>query len=218
MPARARGGRGPRGPNQFQERQERGDDYVNPYKTLEEYEKTDRSRLPQDFEITDPKIMVINNGNIEGPIPTQIALRRLSEEESLRMFQAYSPGDPKKGIPMSYAMCKVVNKRDEYARQRELKERKRVSKATESRHKELEMNWGIGENDLDNKLKRLETFLGKGWKVDLIFGKKRKKEVDEKEIMDMLNKVKKWVKEAGAREYREMEGEPGKKMTIHLTK
>jgi len=88
------------------------------YTTQEEFEKSGRDRLPQDFEIKDPKIMVLDNGVFDGPLLTKNVLSRLPETDSLRMVTPYIPGDPKKDKPTQYAICKIVNKREEYERQR----------------------------------------------------------------------------------------------------
>lgn len=187
------------------------------FMTLQDYQKSEKSRLPQDFEIKDPKIMVINNGSLEGPILTKHALSRLNDNESLRMFQAYTPANPKAGIPESFAMCKVVNKKEEYQRQREMAERRRVSRMTSTKTKELELNWGISDNDLETKLKQLEGFLNKGMKISVMFGKKKRgKAVDEKDMAALAEKVRGWVAERGVKEYKPREGSVGGTMRMYL--
>src|SRR4051794_34279827 len=69
------------------------------YTTKEEFEKSGRDRLPQDFEIKDPKIMVLDNGVFDGPLLTKHVLNRLPETESLRMVTPYIPADPKNDKP-----------------------------------------------------------------------------------------------------------------------
>jgi translation initiation factor IF-3 len=189
------------------------------YTTKEEFEKSGRDRLPQDFEIKDPKIMVLDNGVFDGPLLTKHVLSRLPETESLRMVTPYIPADPKNDKPTQYAVCKIVNKRDEYERQRELNLRRRLSKQTTSKTKEVEMSWAISEHDLGVKTKQLVGFLSKGMKVELILGFKKKgqkKRTSDDTAEEVYTKVKKLVEELGSREYKPRDGEVGKTMRIYL--
>ncbi|KAJ4251948.1 hypothetical protein NW762_011248 [Fusarium torreyae] len=189
------------------------------YTTKEEFEKSGRDRLPKDFEIKDPKVMVLDNGVFDGPLPTRTVMSRLDETESLRMVTPYIPANDKNNTPAQYAVCKIVNKKEEYERQRELRERRRVSKQTTAKIKELEMSWAISDHDLQTKTKQLMGFLSKGWKVELVLGFKKKgqkKRVDDAMVNDVLEKVKKQIEEASAREYKPREGEPGRTFRIYL--
>ncbi|KAF5023190.1 hypothetical protein F66182_4744 [Fusarium sp. NRRL 66182] len=188
------------------------------YTTKEEFAKSGRDRLPQDFEIKDPKIMVLDNGNFDGPLLTQHVMSRLDESESLRMVTPYIPADPKNDTPVQYALCKVVNKKDEFERQREIRERRRVSKQTSTKTKELDMSWAISDHDLQTKAKQLTGFLSKGMKVDLVLGYKKKtqKRVGEDEAAEVLKKVRKEIEHVGAREYKPQEGEVGRTFRIYL--
>ncbi|RSM05658.1 hypothetical protein CEP52_006134 [Fusarium oligoseptatum] len=188
------------------------------YTTKEDFVKSGRDRLPQDFEITDPKIMVFDNGNFDGPLLTRNVMSRISPSESLRMIQPYVPADRKENKPVQYAVCKIVNKKEEYERQREKKERARVSKQTTAKRKELELSWGIGENDLSTKLRQLGQFLGKGMKVEVILGYKTKgqKRVDEATAADVLAKLKKGIEDVDAREYKAQSGDVGKTLRLYV--
>ncbi|KAH6988036.1 translation initiation factor IF-3 [Ilyonectria sp. MPI-CAGE-AT-0026] len=187
------------------------------YTTKEDVTKSGRDRYPQDHEITDPKIMVLDNGNFDGPLLTRHVLTRLDDSESLRMVNPYVPAKPKDGIPAQYAVCKVVNKKEEYERQREAKERRRVSKATSAKSKELELNWAIGDHDMQTKMRQLSNFLSKGMRVEVILGKKKNsRKVDDAEAGEVLDKVKKGVEEVGAREYKPMNGHVNKTLRLYL--
>ncbi|EWG46077.1 translation initiation factor IF-3 [Fusarium verticillioides 7600] len=189
------------------------------YTTQEEFEKSGRDRLPQDFEITDPKIMVLDNGVFDGPLLTKNVLSRLPETDSLRMITPYIPGDPKKDKPTQYAICKIVNKKEEYERQRELAQRRRLSKQTTPKLKEVEMSWAISEHDLGVKTQQLVGFLSKGMKVELILGFKKKgqkKRTSEDTAEEVYAKVNKLVEQLGSREYKPRDGEVGKTMRIYL--
>lgn len=188
------------------------------YTTKEDFVKSGRDRLPQDHEITDPRIMVFDNGNFDGPLLTRHVMSRIDPSESLRMIQPYVPADPKENKPVQYAVCKVVNKKDEYERLREKRERARVSKQTTAKSKELELSWGIGEHDLSTKLRQLGQFLGKGMKVEVILGYKKKsqKRVDEAAAADVLAKLKKGIEEQGAREYKPQSGDVGRTLRLYV--
>lgn len=188
------------------------------YMTQQDWVKSGRDRLPQDFEITDPKIMVFDNGNFDGPLLTRNVMSRIDPSESLRMIQPYVPADKKENKPVQYAVCKVVNKKEEYERLREKRERARVSKQTTAKSKELELSWGIGEHDLSTKLRQLEQFLNKGMKIEIILGYKKKsqKRVDEAAAADVLTKLKKGIEEVGAREYKAQSGEVGRTLRLYV--
>ncbi|KAF7559472.1 hypothetical protein G7046_g4683 [Stylonectria norvegica] len=188
------------------------------FTTKHDIEKSGRDRMPQDHEITDPRIMVLDNGKFEGPVMTRHVLSRLdAASESLRMVQPYVPARPKDSVVQEFAICKIVNKKDEYARQRELKERKRVQRATTTKSKELELNWAIDGNDLNTKLRQLSNFLGKGMKVEVIFGKKKSsKKVDEAAAAQVVATVRKSIEELGAKETKLADGSVGKTLRLYL--
>jgi translation initiation factor IF-3 len=190
------------------------------YTTQEDFIKSGRDRLPIDFEITDPKIMVLDNGVLDGPLFTRNVMSRIdTATDSLRMATPFIPADPKNNKPVQYALCKIVNKREEYERQRELQQRRRVSKQTSSKTKEIEMSWAISDNDLKIKAKQLIGFLSKGWKVEVILGFKKKgqkKRTSDDTAEEAYVKVQKLVKELGSKEYKPREGDVGRTMRFYL--
>ncbi|KAL4728858.1 hypothetical protein ACLX1H_003259 [Fusarium chlamydosporum] len=216
------GRRGKAGQDEFEaepsEEEDRG--YDRRYTTKEDFAKSGRDRLPIDFEITDPKIMVIDNGVFDGPLLTRNVMSRIdTSTKSLRMATPYIPADPKNNKPVQYALCKIVNKKEEYERQRELHERRRVSKQTSTKTKEIEMSWAISENDLRIKTKQLIGFLSKGMKVEVILGFKKKgqkKRTSEDTAEEVFAKVQKLVKDLGSREYKPREGDIGRTMRFYL--
>lgn len=67
------------------------------FTTAADIERSQKDRMPQDFEIKDPKIMVLENGSIAGPLSTRYVMSKLDEKtESLRMIRPYVP----KGSPL----------------------------------------------------------------------------------------------------------------------
>ena len=190
------------------------------YTTQDDFIKSGRDRLPIDHEIKDPKIMVVDDGVFDGPLPTRNVMNRIDQStHSLRMVTPYIPGDPKNNKPTQYALCKVVNKREEYERQRELHERRRVSKQTSTKLKEIELSWAISDNDLKVKTKQLVNFLSKGMKVEVILGFKKKgqkKRTSEDTAEEVFAKVQKLVKDLGSKEYKPREGEIGRTFRFYL--
>lgn len=189
--------------------------YDRRYTTKEDVEKSGRGRLPQDFEITDPYIMVLDNGKFNGPMPPRKAIGSLAPDESLRMIQPYVPARPKDGVMETHAICKIVNKAEEYARARQLRERRKQTKAAGV--KNVELNWGIGDHDLATKIRRISNFLEKGMKVEVELGvKKRAKKVDDTVAQEVVKRLRKSVEEVGAREFRPEEGGLNRTMRLYF--
>ncbi|EGR49442.1 uncharacterized protein TRIREDRAFT_106640 [Trichoderma reesei QM6a] len=191
--------------------------YDRRFTTQRDIEKSGRDRPPWDHEITDPQIMVIDNGSAEGPLSTRYVLTKLEPGESLRMVSPYVPADEEEGTPARFAVCKIVNKKDEYERQKALKERKKVGAAAKPKTKEMELTWAIGGHDLATKMRQMGGFLEKGMKVELLVGKKKGgRAVDADEAKDVLKKVKEEIERVGAREVKKAEGQVGGTMRLYL--
>lgn len=216
--------------------------YDKRFTTQRDVDRSGRDRLPWDHEITDPQIMVIDGGASEGPLATRFVLSKLEPGESLRMIQPYIPAGTKissqntstadstdtkasSSQPSTtpgttttvaqYAVCKIVNKREEYERQRQLKERKKAAAAGKPKTKELELTWAIGGQDLATKLRQLGGFLSKGMKVELTFGKKKGgRLVGAEEAAEVLKKVREEVVALGGREGKPASGQVGGTMRM----
>lgn len=225
------------------------DGYSRLFTTAKDLERAARDRMPQDFEIKDPKIMVLENGSVEGPLSTKYVLSKLDEKtESLRMIRPYIPrGTPLKKLSKGelspeileavsraaqarqgragveepkteqeqFALCQIVNKYEEFLKDKERKERKKANVKPKS--KDIELTWSIGEHDLQTKLKRMMEFLGKGMKVSVVLGKKKgSKPVEDAVMRDVLKRVKVAVQEMDAREAKPPEGELGATMRLYF--
>jgi translation initiation factor IF-3 len=192
--------------------------YDRRYTTKESWERSGRDRLPRDHEITDPQIMVLDNGTIEGPLATRYVLTKIAPEESLRMFQPYKPA--KDGSPAEYAICKIVDKKAEHEKIKESQERKKENGGGgKSKTKEMELSWGIGDHDLMTKLRHLAAFVEKGMKVDIVLGKKRKgKKVSEEEARAVVGKVREEIERCGGKEGKKATGEIGATYRLHVEK
>ncbi|RFU80347.1 translation initiation factor if-3 [Trichoderma arundinaceum] len=191
--------------------------YDRRFTTQRDIDRSGRDRPPWDHEITDPQIMVIDNGSAEGPLATRYVLTKLEEGESLRMITPYVPANSENNTPAKFAVCKIVNKRDEYERQKQLKEKKKTAVAGKAKTKEMELTWAIGGHDLATKLRQMGGFLNKGMKVELMIGKKKGgRAVEMDEAKDVLNKVKEEIEAQGAREAKKPEGQVGGTMRFYL--
>ncbi|KYK60857.1 translation initiation factor IF-3 [Drechmeria coniospora] len=188
------------------------------YTTAKDVERSGRDRPPQDHEITDPQIMVIDGGATEGPLAPAYVLTKLTSAESLRMVRPYVPADAKAGRPHAQlAVCKIVNKRDEYARQKELKEKRKTSAAAKPKSKELELTWSIGDHDLATKMRQMAGFLAKGMKVELMLARKKGgKQVTGDEAADVVRRVRDEATANGAREGKPASGQVGGTMRLYF--
>ncbi|KAF4120636.1 translation initiation factor IF-3 [Geosmithia morbida] len=182
--------------------------------TLSDYmDKTGRDRLPRDHEITDPKIMVLDGGSVEGPLATRFVLTKLNDGESLRMVQPYVPA--KGDAPVRYALCKIVDSEEAYRADKERKERKK--KTAKPKNKEVELSWSISEHDLLTKMRQVSGFLAKGYKVELVVGKKKgSRTVSEKDGQALVTKVKKEVEAAEGFEAKPAQGAVGATLRLYF--
>lgn len=243
--------RGGRGPNTGSNNSGGRDDSDGPshlYSTAENIEKAGRDRMPQDHEIKDPKIMVMENGSIAGPLSTKYVMSKLDEKtESLRMIKPYIPvgtslgkdraavaaasaaanargEDPAAAVAAlpeartteaQYATCEIVNKFEEYVKKRQKREDKKTQ--AKPKTKELELSWGIGEHDLQTKMRRCLGFLDKGMKVEAVLGQKKGgAKAAAEEMQALVKRVRAAALEQGARESKPAEGELGSTYRLYF--
>lgn len=187
------------------------------FTTQKAHERTGRDRLPRDHEITDPLIMVKEHDEVQGPLAPGYVLSRLSKEESLRMVSFYLPADPKQERhEHAYAVAEIVNKRDEFEREKERAGKERRQR--QAKTKEVEITWNIGEHDLQTKMTQIGKFLAKGNKVEVILGKKRKKgrakgPTDAEGVLKMVREA---LDGLGGRETKTCSGEVGEVMRLFV--
>jgi len=210
--------KGPVDPSALDDREDLGFDPR--YTTKEVIARSGRDRLPRDLEIKDPRIMVMEKGVVEGPLSTMFVLSKLLPEESLRMTTPYIPA--KDGTPESFAVCKIVNKKEAYEKEREKKTKQKVTAAAGGvapKTKEMELSWGISGGDVDTKMRQILGFLEKGMKVRVVFGKKKRgKEVTGKDAAALVAKVREGIEGAGGRESKGAEGDIGGTYRMHIEK
>ncbi|CEJ83964.1 hypothetical protein VHEMI03328 [[Torrubiella] hemipterigena] len=192
------------------------------FMTQRDIERSGKDRLPQDHEITDPQVMVLENGIIEGPIQTKYVLSKLEAGESLRMIQAYVPADGKADPPMAarYAVCKIVDKKAEYDRMKQIKDKKKATGAKKLKMKELDFTWGIEEHDLMTKMRVMAKLLEKGHKVETVIAPRKRgsnAKVVLREDMDaLIKKIREEADQAGGRETKPAEGKVGGMMRFQF--
>ena len=105
----------------------------------------------------------------------------------------------------------------------ELAEAEKAAKEQEKKQraakdKELEVNWGIGPNDLQTKIGTLARLMEGPVKVTVKFGRKKgsKTKLEYADMEELVRKVREQISEMGAREHKPAEGFIGKTMMLHF--
>lgn len=112
------------------------------------------------------------------------------------------PGEP--GVP---PICKIIDKKKEWAAQKERKKKQSSSGAKATPTKTMELNWAIEQGDLGHRLARVKEFLEKGWKVEIVLAAKRKgKQADVEDAEALIKKIREVIVDTGAKETKDMEG------------
>lgn len=164
-------------------------------------------RMPRDNEIDWPYVYVKTPGveGLDTPRPIKEVLAELDPKttylEAVTVPKADDRSSPR------WPVCRIVNKKEELAKMKDLKERKKKGAVKE---KELELNWTLAPHDLDHKLKTLQKFLSKGYKVQLLLQKKARAKVtaNQEDAKTLIEKVTKAVEEVkGAKEWKGREGQ-----------
>lgn len=101
-------------------------------------------------------------------------------------------------------ICKIIDKKEMYNKEKERK-KKLKSSATS---KTIELNWALDGNDLKHRIVRMQEFLGKGYKLEVVLAPKRKGRVaTEEEAEELLRNIRAAVEEVkGSRETATMSG------------
>ncbi|KMP08586.1 hypothetical protein DIZ76_016400 [Coccidioides immitis] len=153
-------------------------------------------KAPRDEAIRHQRVHIVEEDGSIGPaIPLRQVLGRFDRTE-YSLVELISPSENYGSI------CKIMSKRtlreQEYARSR-------TSKPKPA--KQIELNWAIDPNDLENRLNQMESFIAKGKKVELILtSKARKRKATEPEAQKTLAAVKEKIQEIGAIQSKKMQG------------
>ncbi|KAK2002033.1 translation initiation factor IF-3 [Colletotrichum falcatum] len=179
---------------------------------------TKPGHLPADHLILDRQILVADeNSKLTGPYNTSQVLKSLDlDTQSLRMVSR-RPQNPTGDQPQ-YAICRIIDKLAEREREKAQEKARKETARRLSRVKELELNWAIASHDLGHKMRQMKGFLEKGYKVEVIFAKKKGSRVATRdEALALVQAVRDVVAEVrGAKEWKEAEGQPPKVMKLYL--
>lgn len=168
-------------------------------------------RLPRDDEIRLPFVFLkeISDDGVER-LSEPLRVRDLRQQidtktHSLQIIHMPDPEDPD---AMQWPVAVIINKKEELQRQQYEKEQRKKQAAT-NKEKELEINWSMTLHDLDHKIKNMQRFLAKGYKVQVIFQKKRKAKVQptDKDAQALVDRVVEGTHEVtGSKEWKGREG------------
>jgi translation initiation factor IF-3 len=161
-------------------------------------------QLPRDGDIDSKRVrIVLENGKLSPPQYT--ANVRMKMNTRTETLIAVAKAD--KSDPSSMPICKIVSiaalKKAEYE-----KNKSKKASAAQWTIKKIELNWAIDGHDLRHRLERVQEFLAKGWRVEVLMAPKRKgRRATEEEARQLVAKVKETVNLVeGAREWKGMEG------------
>ena len=172
-------------------------------------------RPPRDEEIKAFKVYMVRpeDNRLTEPLPTFEVLESRQRDDKgrpIQFLQEVAPANVEAG--RYHPICKMFDKKA--VREAELAKRK-SGKEKRIQQKQLEVSWTMTDNDLSHRLSRLKEFLEKGWKVEILFGTKRKgwmgrREPSQEEIKRVLERIRGAVGEVdGAKEWRGMQGKEG---------
>lgn len=159
------------------------------------------------------------------PRPTARVLAELAEGYSLVMVAPPVPHPPSApGAPMLLrppaAICRIVDTvaeaAAEAAAEAEAKAMALEAKKLAQKMKRLELNYAIAAHDLGHKVKRLNEFLNKGIRVEILLARKRgSRKTTPQEEEQLVRSVREAALAiTGTTEYKKMDGEVGKVVTM----
>ncbi|SPO06893.1 uncharacterized protein DNG_09587 [Cephalotrichum gorgonifer] len=174
------------------------------------------SAPPTQPEIAAPKVMIAVDGKLSGPHTTSAVLQTLNPRTHL--LRVVSPGTD--GVPI----CKVIDLQAEarLAAARAEKTREAEAEKGKVKHKIVEINWAIAENDLALKERRVREFLESGHRVEIVMLPRRKggkRKATREECEGVMRRVREVVGAVeGTREAKNSEGEVGKTLRMYVEK
>lgn len=169
------------------------------------------------------KVCVVNADNKIGePRPLFDALKAREKDEKGRFTEVLRQVQPASPSTM-FPICKYFSLKS--LREKELAQQKqeRADQATKRQTKQLELNWTIGQNDLEHRMERLKEFLGKGRSVEVTLGTQRKKgwqrrkPQSEESAQSLIDKVKESALEVkGTKESKAMTGQMSELVVLYF--
>lgn len=184
--------------------------------------KVKLARLPRDDEIRDGYVHVVEDTDSYGrpvlsnPRRTKDLLAEL--DLKTHSLQVIEPSNmPKEELEqLEWPVCRVVNKREELEKAKKEKDKK---KATAIKEKTLELNWALAPHDQDHKLRTMQKFLAKGYRVQVVLMRKQngKAKATAKDAQALVDRVVESAKEVtGSMEWKKREGNLLATMKINL--
>lgn len=186
--------------------------------------KTKLARLPRDDEIRQAYVYITED-QIDGE-EGEVQLSELMELKSVlsgldRKTQSLQViTEPEAGNPSGtrWPICRIVNKKEEHQKQQFEKQVQKKQRAS-AKQKEIELNWAVAPHDLDHKLKQMQRFLAKGYKVQVLLLKKAnaKGKTQEKDAEAIIDRIIEATTEVqGSKEWKKREGTLLETMKIFL--
>lgn len=164
---------------------------ANKFSKAEDQRKRDEGIQSREVCLVQP------DGTLGKPQSLSWVLGRI--DRKAEFLEQYNDAD---GIPV----CKIVNKKEAREAAKARKKQKQPSAVT----KYLELNWAIDSHDLTHRLGKLREFLERGYRVEVLLLKKKKRMRDAtaEEARQTLESLTKYVEGVeGAKEMRSMEGD-----------
>jgi len=161
------------------------------------------AELPLDEDIDTPEVRVKGDDGRPSEPRDLFEVLDSIDRSTQHVLQLSKPGEHE------HAVVRVVERRDLIRKIKDKEEAARQAKTAqkEKKPKQIELNWAIGGNDLQLKLKQMEDFLRKGKKVELMLAAKRhQRKASAEEAEALMRTLKEKVNEIGAIEVAPMEG------------
>ncbi|TFY82921.1 hypothetical protein EWM64_g1088 [Hericium alpestre] len=101
-------------------------------------------------------------------LPSETEIEELQAASSTHFIQLVAVPSEKIG---KYPLVKIINTKEATQKARESRERHRQS-VKKQEEKEIQFTWGVAPRDLEHKLRRAKEYIGKGYRVLLVFAPK----------------------------------------------
>jgi translation initiation factor IF-3 len=156
-----------------------------------------------DENIETPEVRVRGKDGVSEP---QDLLKLIDsiDRTTQHVVQVSKPGEHEVAIV-------TIRNRADLIKQIKVKEeqaRKQQKTLKDQKPKQIELNWAIGPNDLQLKLKQMTEFLKKGKKVEfLLAAKRRQRKATPEEAQALIKAIKDKMVEVGAKEVKPLDGQ-----------
>ncbi|CBQ68677.1 conserved hypothetical protein [Sporisorium reilianum SRZ2] len=134
-------------------------------------------RTSEFVRLVDPK-----TGSLAGPFNTRQILAKLDRTkfylqqaapaQPSRATVAYDPASPPASVDpavlVQFAICRLVDKKEEFDRARNLKRKPDSAPAASSSSKEVQLTWSVTPNDLAHKLGKAKKEMLRGARINVV--------------------------------------------------